>query len=311
MRLGSNPSWRKAGGHVTASRFVSSQYLDQICARLDHCLKRAFVKQLPHPKSSMSITGTNLEIIVQHSRKPKKNKSSKYISRAAARNLHHATRFAKQVGGQQSARTYPNSNVNAEFELNMYVTINWDLTETGHDNFKELRNQRFCRWLRTRCKQLEICVPPTYVYSREQDPEHGHDHVHWQVHVPEQLIEEFTDLVPRWITSLENKGEPPRKRSQNHQPAPDGSVDIQVARNSVAIRKYLLKGIDPREAYRFGIRKMSSQGTVVGPRTGVSRSLGKGARDRAKYKPRPTVWMTGNGRSVLTYASVRRQNIWH
>lgn len=288
----------------TASRFVSSQYLDQICARLDHCLKRAFVKQFPHPKSSISITGTNLEIIVQHSRKPKINQSSKYISRAAARNLHHATRFAKQVGGQQSAKTYPKSNVNAEFELNMYVTINWDLTETGHDNFKELRNQRFCRWLRTRCKQLEICVPPTYVYSREQDPEHGHDHVHWQIHVPEQLIEEFTDLVPRWITSLENKGEPPRKRSQNHQPAPDGSVDIQVSRNSVAIRKYLLKGIDPREAYRFGIRKISSQGTVVGPRTGVSRSLGKGARDRAKYKPRPAVWMTGNGRSVLTYPKI-------
>ena len=252
----------------------------------------------------MSITGTNLEIIVQHSRKPKKTRSSRYISRAAARNLHHATRFAKQVGGQQSARKHPTSNVNAEFELNMYVTINWDLTETGQDNFKELRNQRFCRWLRTRCKQLEICVPPTYVYSREQDPVHGHDHVHWQVHVPKQLIEEFTDLVPRWITSLENKGDPPRKRSQNHQPAPDGSVDIQVARNSVAIRKYLLKGIDPREAYRFGIRKISSQGTVIGPRTGVSRSLGKGARDRAKYKPRPAVWRIGIGRSVLAYPKI-------
>ncbi len=233
---------------------------------------------------------------MQHSRKPKKTKSSKYISRAAARNLHHATRFAKQVGGQQSAKKYPTSNVNGDFELNMYVTMNWDLTETGQDNFSELRNQRFCRWLRTRCKQLGICVPPTYVYSREQG------HVHWQVHVPKQLIEEFTDLVPRWITSLENKGDPPRKRAQNHEPAPEDSVDIQVARNSVAIRKYLLKGIDPREAYRFGIRKVLPQGTVMGPRTGVSRSLGKGARDRAKYKPRPAVWRKGNGRSVPTYA---------
>ena len=284
-----------------ASRFIISQYLDQICAKLDHCFKRAFVKQFPHRKSSMSITGTNLEIIVQHSRKPKKTRSSRYISRAAARNLHHATRFAKQVGGQQSVRTYPTSNVNTNFELNMYVTINWDLTETGQDNFKELRNQRFCRWLRTRCKQLGVCVPPTYVYSREQDPVHGHYHVHWQVHVPEQLIEEFTDLVPRWITSLENKGDPPRKRSQNHEPAPDGSVDIQVARSSVAIRKYLLKGIDPREAFRFGIHEVLQQGTIVGPRTGVSRSLGKGARNRARYKPRPAAWKYGNGRSVLKY----------
>tara|TARA_R110002072_G_scaffold20969_3_gene75470 strand:- start:256 stop:672 length:417 start_codon:yes stop_codon:yes gene_type:complete len=125
--------------------------------------------------------------------------------------------------------------------------------------------------------------------------------VHWQVHVPEQLIEEFTDLVPRWITSLENKGDPPRKRSQNHEPAPDGSVDIQVARSSIAIRKYLLKGIDPREAFRFGIHDVSQQGTIVGPRTGVSRSLGKGARNRARYKPRPAVWKYGNGRSVLKY----------
>ena len=232
---------------------------------------------------------------MKHCRKPIKTKSSEYISVAAARNLHHATRFAKQIGGQQSARAYPTSNVNADFALNTIVTINWRLTKTGQDNFKDLRNQRFCRWLRTRCKQLKICVPPAYVYSREEG------HVHWQVHVPEQLIKEFTKLVPRWITSLENRGNPPRKRSENHEPAPKGTVDIQPTSTSVGTRKYFLKGIHPRDAHRFGIKNVSPQGTVVGPRTGVSRSLGKGARDRAKYKPRPAVWMKGNGRSVLTY----------
>lgn len=222
----------------------------------------------------------------------KKLKTSYFISRSAARNLYHGTRFSNQVGGFQASRKYPVANVQAGVALNLFVTINWNLTKTQQDNFTQLRNQRFCRWLRTRCKQLGISVAPTYVYSRELG------HVHWQVHVPDELIEEFTDLVPRWITSLENKGTPPRKRAQNHEPAPKGVVKTERARNGVAIRKYMLKGIHPRDAVRFGIRTVIPQGRVQGPRTGVSRSLGSGARSRAQYKPKPAVWMRGNGRLI-------------
>ena len=221
-----------------------------------------------------------------------KDKRSVVISRASARNLHHACRHAQPVGGKQARRGCPGANVNAPVPLNMLVTIKWDMTETGEDNFKALRNERFCRWLRTRSKQLGMTLVPYYVYSREED------HVHWQVHVPEQLIEEFTDLVSRWVTSLEHKGKGPRKRAENHSPAPEGAVKVERVRNSVALRKYMLKGINPPDAVRFGIRNPTPQGVVFGKRTGVSRSLGGAARERAGYKPGWPVWAQHNGRII-------------
>lgn len=221
-------------------------------------------------------------------------RTSTVISRAAARTLHHASRFATQIGGEQARRKYPGSNVSAPVALNMFVTINWRLTESGLDNFAALRNERFCRWMRTRCGQLGINVAPHYIYSREQG------HVHWQVHVPEKLIEEFIDLVPRWVTSLEQRGSDMRKRAQNHEPAPKGVVDVQRAVSSVALRKYLLKGIDPKQAYRFGIRKVSAEGLVAGKRTGNSRSLGRGARATAGYKPKDAYWARDKGSVVYS-----------
>lgn len=92
--------------------------------------------------------------------------------------------------------------------------------------------------------------------------------------------------------------EGPRKRAENHDPAPDGTVLIEQVRNSVAARKYLLKGIDPEEAFRFGIKVVEPQGTVVGRRTGVSRTLGPTARKKAGYRAQKPFWQRGNGRII-------------
>lgn len=219
-----------------------------------------------------------------------KGRPSAFITLASARNLHHGCRYALPKGGRQSRRGCPKANVNGPVELNLFVTINWDLTETGEDNFAALRNQRFCRWLRTRCKQLNLSVEPSYVYAREGN------HVHWIVHIPDCLIAEFTDLVPRWVTSLEHKGRGAKKRAENHEPAPAGTVDIGPVRNSVAARKYLLKGINPKDAVRLGIKNPEEQGVLYGRRTGVSRNLGRAARKKAGYKGRPPVWQKNNGR---------------
>ena len=127
--------------------------------------------------------------------------------------------------------------------------------------------------------------------------------MHWQVHIPEVLVEEFTDLVSRWVTSLEHKGKGPRKRAENHEPAPDGAVLVQRVRNSVAVRKYLLKGIKRADAFRFGIKVVEDQGVVYGRRTGVSRTLGRAAREKAGYRCRFPVWKRGNGRVLSTGTS--------
>jgi hypothetical protein len=185
----------------------------------------------------------------------------------------------------------------------MFVTIHWGLTETGEDNFVALRNQRYCRWLRTRSKQLNKQFKPHYNYSREEG------HVHWMVHIPDDLIEEFIDLVPRWVTSLEHKGKANRKRAENHEPAPPGAVLVELTRNSVAARKYLLKGIDPQHAFRLGITSPIPQGLVYGRRTGVSRTLGGAARTKAGYKPQRPFWQRNNGRVVYQAKSSRSRAV--
>ena len=137
-------------------------------------------------------------------------------------------------------------------------------------------------------------MAPYYIYAREKN------HVHWQVHIPEVLVEEFTDLVSRWVTGLEHKGKGPRKRAQNHEPAPDGAVLVERVRNSVAVRKYLLKGIKRAVALRFGVKVMKAQGIVLGRRTGVSRTLGREARKRAGYRAQQPLWKRRNGRLIIT-----------
>lgn len=232
------------------------------------------------------------EVMYMQSNQIREIKTTSAIGLSPARALHHACRYALPQGGKQSRNGCPASNVSAPVALNLMVTIQWNLTESGKDNFAELRNQRFCRWLRTRSKQLGLSVAPYYVYAREKN------HVHWLVHVPEQLVDEFKRLVPRWVTSLEHKGKGPRKRAENHEPAPTGTVLVERVRNSVAARKYLLKGVDPKNAFRFGLKVVEPQGTLSGRRTGVSRTLGPSARKRAGYKARKPVWQIGNGRIV-------------
>tara|TARA_R110002072_G_scaffold302681_1_gene487270 strand:+ start:22212 stop:22961 length:750 start_codon:yes stop_codon:yes gene_type:complete len=237
------------------------------------------------------------EEIAMQTQSCRKTKVSTHISFASAKTLHHACRFARPQGGHQSRHGCPPANVSAPVSLNLFVTIQWNLTNSKQDNFAALRNQRFCRWLRTRCDQLGISVAPYYVYAREKN------HVHWLVHIPEELIDEFTDLVSRWVTSLEQKGNAQRKRAQNHDPAPKGTVKIERVGNSVAVRKYLLEGMRPADAFRLGIKKISPQGEIVGRRTGVSRTLGPAARKAAGYKAQRPVWSRNNGR-ILSADSV-------
>jgi hypothetical protein len=142
-------------------------------------------------------------------------------------------------------------------------------------------------------------APPTHVFVREGN------HVHWKVHIPKELIDEFINLVPRWVTSLGNKGKPgPRKRSEKTPPASDGVVNIRPVYNNVGLRKYLLKGVNPADAFRFGIRHVEPQGEVIGRRTGVSRSLGSGARKAAGYKSLPPHWLKGRGKTGVRFSPV-------
>lgn len=209
----------------------------------------------------------------------RRQKRTNAISRVAARNLHHAFRFTKPMLGEVTLSRYRPANVTNGIALNLVVTINWDMTTSGVDLFDELRNERLCQWLRTRSRQLGRKIEPTYTFAREQN------HVHWCIYIPDDLIEEFEDLVPRWITSLELKGSLDRRRSANLPPARDGVVVIGPTKDSVRVRKYMLKGIERRSAAHFGIKVCIGQGEIQGRRVGTSRNLGTAARRSAGYRP--------------------------
>lgn len=183
--------------------------------------------------------------------------------------------------------------------LNVFVTINYDLSESGKDNFDRLRNERYCRWLRHRSKQKKKVFRPHYTYVREGN------HVHWNVHIPDELYEEFCDLVPRWVTSLEPGAS--RKASKNHHQSPEGCVKTEPTESSLAVRRYMLKGIDPKHAGRFGIRHPEGQGTVIGKRAGVSRSLCRAALKRLGYKPQRDATTWGRGRVISRRKATNRR----
>lgn len=233
--------------------------------------------------------------------KSSKSKSSKSISRSAARNMHHASRFAGQIGGN-GHRKYPAPNVTLDKPLNLFVTINWGLMGASTDLFRILRNERYCRWLRTRSKQHNKQFKPTYIAVIEKGD------VHWNLHMPEELYKDFCELLPKWVASVMNKHNGRQKRSMNMEPVPDHIVDIQYTRNSVAVRKYMLKGINPADAVRFGIRKLEDQGPIMGRRTCVSRTLGTAARLAAGYKPMVPTYTCGNGRQI-PYGSAEYRSI--
>lgn len=204
-------------------------------------------------------------------------KQSEHISLHAAQSLHHAARASPVIATDRGRRRQQPTSATTGVPLNVFVTINYDLSESGKDNFDRLRNERYCRWLRTRSKQLKKEFCPHYIYVREGN------HVHWNVHIPDELYAEFHDLVPRWVTSLESGAV--RKAAKNHHQSPEGCVKTEKTKSSLAIRRYFLKGIDPKYAGRFGIRHPEGQGTVIGKRSGVSRSLCRAALKKLGYKP--------------------------
>lgn len=217
-------------------------------------------------------------------------KQTEHISLHAAQSLHHAGRASPVIATDRGRRRQQPTSATTGVPLNVFVSIKYSLSESGEDNFDRLRNERYCRWLRTRSRQLKKDFHPQYKYVREND------HVHWTVHIPDELYMEFCDLVPRWVTSLEPGAKIHRKAAKNHHQSPAGCVDIGKVRSSLAVRRYMLKGIDPKHAGRFGIRKPKNQGTVMGKRAGVSRSLCRAALKRLGYKPKPNAAFRGQGR---------------
>lgn len=128
--------------------------------------------------------------------------------------------------------------------------------------------QKFGRWYRYQSNKLKEkgksgYGPPTYQAVIE-NPDNVH-HIHWLVHVPEELRELFENTLPKWL----NKATEVTR--------PEGIIKIVTIDTVMGLSRYCMKGVDPRHARRCFVRP-KPQGTVWGKRVAISRSLGPKAR---------------------------------
>jgi hypothetical protein len=185
-------------------------------------------------------------------------RSTYWINRKPAANLHHATRFASRI------------NV----PLNTMVTINFSqlgiCSKEVSAVFQKIISQRFSPWLR-RNPQTVTTIPPTYVWTLEAA--NKQDAVHWVLHVPPTMSGEFTTAIKSWVREIATEN-------------PCGqAVKIDPVKNIVGLKRYILKGTEPHYAKMIQIEPVD-QGIVFGKRSGFSRNLGPMARKRNGYKSR-------------------------
>lgn len=186
-----------------------------------------------------------------------KRRRSHAINRYPAVNIHHARRCSELWGTP----------------LNLHVSIH--LSQCGFhaddasEKFQKLISERFSPWLR-RLSANDNGTGPTYIWTLEA-PNEGVG-VHWLLHLPTALHQQFKRKLPRWIESL---GGSPQPRSIKV-----GGID-----RLIGLTRYVLKGISSVWGAHLGVIPVY-QGEIVGKRTGFSRNLGPAERTRRGYKPK-------------------------
>ena len=153
--------------------------------------------------------------------------------------------------------------------LNTFATINFGHTACSSEivsaAFEKLRDNHFVRWLRYETSDLSY-----YVWVIENAG--GNTHVHWVLHLPKSLRAAFEIKIAEWLA-----------RVAGTITCKESAINIKPVTDLRGLGLYLLKGMDPRYAPRFGVKHVP-QGLVYGKRCGVSKSLGPASR--ASSEPR-------------------------
>jgi len=204
--------------------------------------------------------------------------TSDFINRKTTQTILHAFDYAKHI----------------DRPLNIDVTVRLGSIETdhGHPYFDRIRHKCY-DWLQRRQKQLwGYAEPPYYVFVFE-NPEGADLHLHWVLHVPKELQEEFRRKLLGWVRKVLKM---PLALGDVYAQAVDPYEDKTLA-------KYILKGTDTEYINHFHLGKYAapegeliSQGPVSGRRAGASVALNRTARKdsgfianvhRNEWKKRP------------------------
>ena len=173
------------------------------------------------------------------------------IGHRAAVNALHGIRYSSDLGRP----------------INLSVCINFQTLGVPEEQacglFKLLRD-KVARWWKHQRAGKGRDVGELLHYYAHANPA-GSRHVHWQVHVPAAIWDEFQGIVTKRLRAVL------------------GRVDLGDALHFAAIggagshAKYILKGVDPDYAAHLHI-EAANEGLVTGRRTGVSRAMSKAAR---------------------------------
>jgi hypothetical protein len=191
---------------------------------------------------------------------PKKYRVTHHINRKPAGNLYHAVRIAEAVGTP----------------LNTFVTINFALTDCPpldvSDRFEALRCDHFGPWSRRPPRKLKRERDPcAYVWVLENAG--GCVNLHWLVHVPADRNADFANrLLWKWLPAI------------GVQITDAAAVLIEPATKPKVLAYYLLEGINPPYAGFYGVKFPSPQGSIIGKRSGFSRSLGPTVKERLRFE---------------------------
>jgi len=182
------------------------------------------------------------------------------ISRKQAESARGAAAFADAIG----------------LPLNTHVTINFAYTslegEEAWHAFTRLRTVHFRHWLTYRAKKAKKRYgPPTFLWAWENAPSEVQDrlllHVHWAVHVPPELADEFAQQVLEWVRKIGGQLD----ESQC-------VVKVDPATRPRGLETYLLKDVDARYRKHFNIKHFGSYGPTFRKRCSPSQNIGKAAR---------------------------------
>jgi len=154
--------------------------------------------------------------------------------------------------------------------LNLWVVINFECPEGDEllpqRQFQAIR-KKMRSWLEYRQGKLNLPRSPiTDIRTWEHVGERYH--VNWVVHVPDQMIDEFQEKLPKWIEKVMGELK---------------DCHVQKVYHFNGLLKYILKGTLASHAHRFGIDP-SPQGRVWGRRAVAARCLGRAARESAVTK---------------------------
>ena len=178
------------------------------------------------------------------------------IGRRAAENALHAIRYADAL----------------DRAPNLFITINFHSIgiddESAAAVFQDLK-ARLSRWWRYQRTKGLVSGALVGVHSHANPA--GSRHAHWMVHVPPEVAAPFQVKVEKLLLKIARVAD-----------LRDG-LDVRPVYAPGSLAKYILRGIDPMYAGYLHIRP-ANEGIVTCRRTGVSRAIGKLARQQAGWR---------------------------